>query len=66
MPRLPRISGRDAVRAFERTGRQRVRQKGDHVMLAKSGYRTLVVPDYDELPSFIVRGLLRTAGLSVE
>jgi hypothetical protein len=36
------------------------------MLLTKPGMRTLVIPDYDELPSFIVRGLLRTAGLSVD
>jgi len=66
MPRLPRISGRAARRAFERAGWLFVRQRGDHMLLSKPGLRTLVVPDYDELPTFILRGLLRTAGISVE
>jgi predicted RNA binding protein YcfA (HicA-like mRNA interferase family) len=66
MPKLPHVSGREARRAFERAGWQFARQRGDHILLTKPGLRTLVVPDYDELPSFIVRGLLRTAGLSVD
>lgn len=40
--------------------------RGDHMMLTKPGHRTLVVPDYDELRRFILRGLLRSAGLTVD
>ncbi len=65
MPRLPRLSGREARQAFERAGWAYVRTRGDHMMLTAPGKRTLVIPDYDELPTFILRGLLRTAGLSV-
>ena len=36
------------------------------MQLTMLGKRTLVVPDYDELPTFILRGLLRTAGMTVE
>ena len=66
MPRLPRVSGREARSAFERAGCAYARQRGDHMMLTARGKRTLVVPDYDELPTFILRGLLRTAGMTVE
>lgn len=66
MPRLPRVSGRRALRAFERAGWTHSRTVGDHMQLTMPGRRTLVVPDYDELPTFILRGLLRTADLSVE
>lgn len=66
MPRLPRISGQQARRAFERAGWTYVRTTGDHMMLTKPGSRTLVVPDYADLPPFILRGLIRTANLTVE
>ncbi len=36
------------------------------MLLTMAGKRTLVVPDYDELPAFILRGLIRTAGMTVE
>jgi len=35
MPRLPRISGHEAIRALERLGFEYVRQKGSHVVLKK-------------------------------
>ena len=66
MPWLPRISGRTARRAFERAGWTYSRTTGDHMMLTMLGKRTLSVPDWDELPPFVLRGLLRTAGITVE
>lgn len=66
MPCLPRISGRRALRAFERAGWVHTRTTGDHMLLTMEGKRTLCVPDYDILPAFILRKLLRTAGLSAD
>ena len=66
MPRLPRVSGRETRRAFERAGWTYSRTTGDHMILTMAGKRSLVIPDYDDLPPFIVRGLLRTAGLTVD
>ncbi len=66
MPKLPRISGRQAVRAFERVGWVHQRTASNHMMLVMPGMRTLVVPDYDDLPPFILRGLLRSAGMTVD
>jgi hypothetical protein len=36
------------------------------MQLTMPGKRTLTVPDYDVLPPFILRRLLRTAGMTVE
>lgn len=36
------------------------------MMLTKPERRTLVIPDYDELPLFILRGLIRSAGMTVD
>ncbi len=35
MPRLPRVSSAEAIRALERLGFVRVRQRGSHVILKK-------------------------------
>lgn len=35
MPRLPRVSGVEAIRALERLGFEQVRQRGSHVVLKK-------------------------------
>ena len=69
MPKLPRISGADAVRVLERFGFRRVRQRGSHVMLRKSGPGGeigCVVPLHPELATGTLRGILRQAGVTRE
>lgn len=48
MAKLPGVSGRDLIRALERTGFEVVRQKGSHVSLQKGNHWT-VVPLHHEL-----------------
>lgn len=51
MPVLPRLNGRDVVKAFTRAGWQMVRQRGSHMILVKNGHiATLSVPDHGKLP----------------
>lgn len=67
MGRLAGISGKDAVRAFERAGWQKLGQVGSHVMLTKAGQRAnLSVPQHRELATGTLRALIRAAGLSPE
>ena len=67
MPRLPRISGRKAVRAFQRAGWEVDRQRGSHVVLTKAGsIYTLSVPLHPVLGPGLLRDLIRKAGLTVE
>jgi predicted RNA binding protein YcfA (HicA-like mRNA interferase family) len=35
MPKLPRVSGADAIRALEKLGFVQVRQRGSHVVLKR-------------------------------
>jgi predicted RNA binding protein YcfA (HicA-like mRNA interferase family) len=66
MPKLPRISGREAVRAFQRAGWEVARQRGSHVVLTKPGsIYTLSVPLHSVLGPGLLRDLIRKAGLSV-
>jgi predicted RNA binding protein YcfA (HicA-like mRNA interferase family) len=37
MPKLPRASGAEAIRALERLGFTQVRQRGSHVVLKRVG-----------------------------
>jgi len=65
MPELPRISGREAVRA--RAGWEVARQRGSHVVLTKPGsIYTLSVPLHRQLGPGLLRSLLRKAELTVE
>jgi len=67
MPRLPVISGREAVRAFERAGWKVSRREGNHIILTKIGTLvTLSVPDHRELRRGTLRSLIRKAGVTVE
>jgi predicted RNA binding protein YcfA (HicA-like mRNA interferase family) len=67
MPRLPLISGREAVRAFERAGWNVSRREASHIILTKEGIPvTLSIPDHREVRRGTLRGLIRNAGMSVE
>ncbi len=66
MPRLPRVSGRQAVSVFERAGFQVRRRRGSHIIMTKPGFsETLSVPDHSELKAGTLRALIRKAGLTV-
>lgn len=67
MPRLPVISGREAIRAFERAGWKVSRREGSHIILTKVGTAvTLSVPDYREVRRGTLRSLIRNAAITVE
>ena len=67
MPKLPVISGAEAVKAFERAGWRQDRQRGSHVILLKPGHiASLSVPQHRELAPGTLRSLIRAAGMSVE
>ena len=69
MPKLPRLSGRDTIRALERLGFEQVRQQGSHVVLRRETGGEVcgcVVPMHRELAVGTLRGLLRQAGITVD
>ena len=67
MPRLPVISGRQAVAAFQRAGFEVKRQRGSHIIMTKAGCsETLSVPDHRELKPGTLRALIRKAGLTID
>ena len=69
MIKLPRISGRSAIKRFEKIGYVVVRQKGSHVRLvhpSKISCKPLTVPDHRELGTGLLRKLLRDAELTLE
>jgi predicted RNA binding protein YcfA (HicA-like mRNA interferase family) len=52
---------------MEKAGFHCVRTEGDHFVYVKPGVaRPVVIPDWDEVPVFIIKNNLRTAGLSRE
>jgi predicted RNA binding protein YcfA (HicA-like mRNA interferase family) len=67
MPSLPRLSGRDVVKAFARDGWEMARQRGSHMILIKRGHMaTLSVPDHREVAKGTLRSLIRSSGLTME
>ena len=65
MPRLPRISGAEAVRALQRLGFEIARQRGSHIVMRR-GSSGCVVPNHREVKIGTLAGALRQAGVSVE
>ena len=64
MPKLPRVSGERTIRALERLGFQRVRQRGSHVVLrrrTREGDFGCAVPLHRELAVGTLSGILKLA-----
>jgi len=69
LPKLPRVSGAQAIRDMERLGFTQVRQRGSHVVLKRSdpsGSSGCVIPLHPELATGTLRGILKQAGASLE
>lgn len=68
MSYLPRVSGREVVKALGRIGYEVDRQRGSHIVLRnrEPPHRRLTVPDHDEVAKGTLRSIIRQAGLSVE
>ena len=67
MARLPQVSGREAVAAFQRAGFEIKRQRGSHIAMTKAGsLHTLSIPDHSQIKPGTLRSQIRKAGLTVE
>ena len=68
MIKLPSISGREVVKAFQRLGYEIDHQTGSHIILrhVKPPYRRLTVPSHKEVAKGTLRALIRQAGLTVK
>ena len=67
MTKLPRISGRECVRALEKGGGFFKRQEGSHIILRRNDpFAQIVVPDHKELDRGTLRAIIRQAGLSID
>jgi predicted RNA binding protein YcfA (HicA-like mRNA interferase family) len=65
MPKLPRVSGVEIVRALERLGFAKVRQSGSHVIMRRES-KGCVVPMHAEVKVGTLAGVLRQAEVSPE
>ena len=67
MPKMPCISGREAVRAFEKAGWEVARQRGSHRVLTKPGsIYTLSIHLHRTLGPGLLRHQIRKAELTIE
>lgn len=69
MPKLRRMSGRDARKILEKHGFVFVRQKGSHMMMQKQkdgSTQTVPIPDHSELKIGTLLGIIRQSGLPRE
>ena len=65
MPRFTPQDWRTLEKIFEAAGFRFARQDGSHRSYVKSGVaRPVVIPAYREVPVFVIRNNLKTAGLS--
>ena len=67
MPRITPISVNMLRKVFEKAGFCCVRIDGDHFVYTKDGVpRPVVIPKRREVPVFVIKNNLRTAGISRE
>jgi predicted RNA binding protein YcfA (HicA-like mRNA interferase family) len=65
--KLGNISGKEAVKAFEKVGWLARGQVGSHRVLTKPGIRSnLTVPMHSELAQGTLRALIKVAGLAID
>ena len=66
MSGLPRISGRECVKALGKVGYYLKRQHGSHMIVRRDApFAQLVVPDHKELDRGTLPAIIRQADLSV-
>jgi predicted RNA binding protein YcfA (HicA-like mRNA interferase family) len=64
---LSNISGKDAVKIFQKFGYILDHQTGSHMILYHNSRPTLSIPDHKELaPGLLLRGLIRKSGLTID
>lgn len=67
MPKLPRISGKDAVKAFKKLGWEVSRQRGSHIIMTKeNSIYTLSIPNKSILAPGLLRSLINKASLTID
>ena len=65
-PRLPVVSGQDAIRALRKAEFRQISQRGSHVKMRSDAGMTAIVPLHRELAPGTLRSILRQANLGVE
>jgi len=69
MTKLPRLSGKEVIKALSKVGFVQTRQKGSHVFMKKitpEGHVALVVPNHVEIDKGTLIEIIRQARLTRE
>jgi predicted RNA binding protein YcfA (HicA-like mRNA interferase family) len=67
MSKLGNISGKEAVKAFQKAGWQPLGQVGSHLVMVKPGVRVnLSISQHKELSVRTLHALIRNSGMTVE
>lgn len=67
MPKLPVISGKKLIKAFEKIGFTITSQKGSHIKMKHTDGRTVIIPNHKVLKrGTLKKGILNPMGISVE
>ena len=68
MSELPRVSGRELVKALKKIGYEQDRQRGSHIILRQiaSPHRRVTVPDHREIAKGTLRAIIREVGVTVD
>jgi len=69
MPKLPSISGNEAIKCFEKLGYEIVRQRGSHTRLhhkSDSSKKPLTIPRHKVIGKGLLRKLIRDAEISID
>ena len=64
---LPRISGRECVKALEKKEYLFIRQTGSHIIIRRTNpFSQITVPDHKELDRGTLRSIIRQANMSID
>lgn len=70
MSNIPQISGKELVKALQKIGFEKIRQKGSHIRLVrmkKDSKEVLTIPDHKIIrKGTLVNGILKPINLSIE
>ena len=67
MSKLPRILGKECIKALSKAGFSFKRQEGSHIVIRRDNpFSQLVIPNHKELYRGTLRSIIRQSGLSVD
>ena len=67
MSKLPRVSGKECIKALSKAGFYFKRQEGSHIILRRDNpFSQLVVPNHKELDRGTLRAIIRHSTLSID